>query len=130
MTVLYPMSSVVTFVANGENQIFQLECDSTIDMIENCIIEYFNDDYRPESICVNGHNVMYPNIKSGYLVVDGKMADMLIAEGKTTYYSLKNMDNIMKLGVRKGDTLHLKGISSFKVNEVDYGDRCLCIELV
>jgi hypothetical protein len=40
------------------------------------------------------------------------------------------MDNIMKLGVRKGDTLHLKGISSFKVNVVDYGDRTLCIELV
>jgi hypothetical protein len=129
MTTLYPLSSVVTFVANGENQMFELLCDATLDMIENSIIEKFEYDYRPESICVNGINIMYPNIKSGYLVVDGKMAERLIEEGKQTYFSLKNTNNIMKLGIRKGDTLHLKGISSFTVSEVDFGDRVLCIEL-
>lgn len=125
---IYPLSSVVTFVANGENQMFELLCDATLDMIEDCILEKF-EAYREESLCVNNINVAYPNIKSGYLVVDGKMADRLIDEGKQTYFSLKNVSNVMKLGLRKGDTLHLKGISSFCVSEVDYGDRVLCVEL-
>ena|SRR5437763_11797042 len=126
--IIYPMSSIVTFIANGENQRFELLCNASLDMIEDSILSKFVA-YRQESLCVDGINIMFPNIKSGYMVVEGKMADRLIDEGKQTYFSLKNVDNIMKLGIRKGDTLHLKGISSFHVSEVDYGDRVICLEL-
>lgn len=128
MTEYYTVGSIVTFVANGKNEVFELMCDADITMIEDSILEKF-EAYREESLCVNGVSVMYPNIKSGYLVVDGSMAERLIDEGKQTYFSIKNMSNIMRLGLRKGDVLHLKGIASFHVSEVDFGDRCLCVEL-
>lgn len=126
--ILYPKGSKVSFIANGENEMCELLTESTYDMVEEAILEKFVV-YREESLCINGINVMFPNIKSGYLIVEGDMADRLTVEGKHTYYSLKDMQNIMKLGLRKGDILHLKGVSSFKVASVDYGNRVLCVEL-
>lgn len=126
--VLYPIGSKITFITNGRNEMFKLLAKSTYDMIEEAILEKF-ESYREESLCINGINVMFPNIKSGYLIIEGKMADMLAKTGKHNYYTLKDIHNIMQLGLRKGDRLDLKGVSSFKVTNVDFGNRVLCVEL-
>lgn len=121
--------SKVEFVADGKTREFELLIDSTYDMIDRAILEGF-ESYRHESLTINGINLMFPYIRSGYMVVEGKTADILTDKGKQTYFSLKDTQNIMKLGIRKGDVLHLKGISSFTVNAVEYGDRILCLDLV
>lgn len=125
---IYKAGSKVTFIANGELQIFELEADGSLDMVIE-EIGYFFEAYRIDSLCINGINVIYPNIKSGYAIVEGRMANMLLKHGQETYFSLGNMKQIMKLGIRAGDTFHLKGISSFRISSVDYGDRILCLTL-
>lgn len=124
----YPKGTKVTCVANGKTQKFELKVESTTNTIHEAILEKF-EYYREESLCINGINVKYPHINSGYLIVEGKVADLLADEGKSTYFPFKEIKEIMKLGLRKGDIFHLKGLSSFTVNEVDYGNRCLCVEL-
>jgi hypothetical protein len=118
----------MTFIADGEQQRMELLQSSKIDEIEANIYEWFHE-YRAESLCINNVNITYPAIKSGYAIVEGKTAQRLLDDGKPTYFSLKNMSYIMKLGIRKGDILHLTGISSFTVTNVAYGDRVLCIDL-
>jgi len=71
--------------------------------------------------------VMFPNIASGYMVIEGKIGDSLIKAKRETWLSLKETNKVMKYGLRKGDILHLKGISSLKVTEVDYGNQMLCV---
>lgn len=126
--VLIPMNSKISFISDGEFQEFILQVDSTMDMIEMAILEGY-ESFREESLCINGINYMFPNIKSGYMIIEGKIGDILNDEGKETYFSLKNVQNIMKLGIRKGDTLHLNKVSSFKIADVDYGDRLLALSV-
>lgn len=123
-----PVGTIVTFIANGKQQRFELLMSSTIDAIEESILEKFVS-YREESLCFDGISYMFPNIKSGYAIVEGKIADRLEAQGLNIYYSLKNVKDILKFGIRKGDTLHLGGVSSFTISSVDYGDRMLSLSL-
>jgi hypothetical protein len=123
-----PINSVITFVADGEFQKFKLQKDSYISTIEEAILEGF-EDYREESLCIDGKNVMFPNIKSGYLIIEGRMADKLMEHKIETWYSLKDIDSVLRYGIREGDTINLKGISSLKVTEVDYGNQMLCLSL-
>lgn len=126
--MLIPKGTEVSFIADGSLQVFQLEMDSTMDMIEESILEWFTG-YREESLCISGVNYMFPNITNGYAIVEGKMAERLEEIGKKTYFSLKNIKDILKLGIRKGDTLHLKDYSSFTIASVDFGNNMVCLSL-
>ena len=121
-----PIDTLVTFIANGELNVFKTQVDTSIDIIEEAILENYNS-YREESLCIGGKNVMFPNIASGYMVIEGKIGDSLIKAKRETWLSLKETNKVMKYGLRKGDILHLKGISSLKVTEVDYGNQMLCV---
>jgi hypothetical protein len=127
-SVVIPKGTTVSFVANGELQKYELEMNATIDMVEESILEWF-EGYREESLCFNGINYMFPNIASGYAIIEGKMAERFEEENKKTYFSMKDVKNVLTLGVRKGDTLHLKGYSSFKVSSVDFGNNMICLSL-
>jgi hypothetical protein len=121
-----PINTLVTFIANGELQKFTTQVDTSIDIIEEAILDGYSS-YREESLCIGGKNVMFPNIASGYMVIEGKIGDSLIKAKRETWLSLKETKKVMKYGLRKGDVLHLKGISSLKVTEVDYGNQMLCV---
>jgi hypothetical protein len=128
MWMFVPKGTKVTFVADGEYQEFELVVDSCVDDIETAIFEGYGA-YREESLCFNGANYMFPNIKSGYVIVEGKIAEKLLEKKVETWYSLKHVKDVLRLGIRKGDTFHLKGVSSFKISDVDYGDRLLTISV-
>jgi hypothetical protein len=121
-----PINTLVTFIADGKLQLFKTQVDTSIDIIEEAIL-YNYSSYREESLCIGGKNVMFPNIASGYMVIEGKIGDSLIKAKRETWLSLKETNKVMKYGLRKGDILHLKGISSLKVTEVDYGNQMLCV---
>jgi hypothetical protein len=121
-----PINTLVTFVADGELQTFTTQVDTSVDIIEEAILEGYAT-YREESLCIGGKNVLFPNIASGYMVIEGMIGDSLMKEKKETWLSLKDTQKVLQYGLRKGDILHLKGISSLKVTEVDYGNQMLCV---
>jgi hypothetical protein len=126
--VIIPKGTLMEFVADGHLQKFEVEEDTTLDWFEDEVYNWFKD-YRQESLCINGVSYTHSTITSGYLICEGKLGEVLLDKKVETWYHLKNVKNLLKLGVRRGDIIHLKGLSSVRVTEVDYGYKSLTLSV-
>jgi hypothetical protein len=82
------------------------------------------EDVRQETICVNGQ-LLYNFIGRGYISIDNppKSLDVNIP----SFIRIKNIKEVLKLGLRKGDAINLKGLSSFVVQEVRRGNNMMVV---
>lgn len=112
----------ISFVSNNSLQYFFPQSSTTFSSVKESILLLYRN-VKEETFRVNGKLLSNEPI-SGYLFIEDLPT---WSKFNKSFYKIKNIKEVMKLGITKGDTLHIKGLSSFKIGKVEFNNGLLVL---